>query len=283
MEKVAILGPGLLGGSLALALRARGAVSVAVWARRAEAAAAAERLGAADVASNDLRKVVADANIVVLCTPVGAMPSLARELVESLSPDALVTDVGSVKNVVVKQLNEIFAHRGRFIGSHPMAGSEQAGIDAARRDLFQGAACIITPDPSTARSSIEEVTAFWKSVGCNVGTLSPEAHDQVVALISHLPHLVATTLLSTIHDLHPAAFAFAGPGLRDSTRVASGPPEMWAEILDANRDPVRHAVEAMIEKLGQTLKLLDRATPTCDLQAFLTRIKTQRDTIRFPK
>ena len=283
MEKVAILGPGLLGGSLALELRERPATSVAVWARRPEAAAAAEGAGLADFISTDVGKVVAGAAIVVLCTPVAAMPPLARQFAESILPDALITDVGSVKGAVVQELNSVFTARGRFIGSHPMAGSEQTGIDAARPDLFRGAACIITPDDATKESAITDASRFWKNVGCTVGILSPAEHDQVVALVSHLPHLVAATLIATINDLHPAAFAFAGPGLRDTTRIASGPAAMWTEILQTNSQAVRHAAEAMIEKLGQTVKLLDRAAPTCDLQTFLTRAKAARDTIRFPK
>jgi prephenate dehydrogenase len=283
MEKVAILGPGLLGGSLAFALRGRTNASVAVWARREEAASAVEDAGVAHFASNNLRKVVDGADVVVLCTPIGVMPALARELVRVVSPDALVTDVGSVKGSVVRELGAIFAGVARFIGSHPMAGSEQSGIEAARADLFDGALCIITPEAVTPPPAMEEVAQLWQAVGCTVAALSPEAHDQTVALVSHLPHLVAATLIAAIGERHPAAFAFAGPGLRDSTRIASGPAAMWAEILEANRDAVRQAVEAMIEKLGQTMKLLDPAAPAADLEGFLTRAKTPRDTIRFPK
>jgi prephenate dehydrogenase len=283
MEKVAILGPGLLGGSLAFALRNRTNSQVAIWARRADAAAAAQQAGAAHFASDNLRKVVEGADTVVLCTPIGVMSSLARELAVVIADDVLVTDVGSVKASVTSELGEIFAGRARFVGSHPMAGSEQTGIEAARADLFEGALCIITPVAATPPSAIRDASTLWQTVGCTVTSISPEAHDQTIALVSHLPHLVAATLITAISEAHPAAFAFAGPGLRDATRIASGPPAMWMEILHANRDAVRRAGEAMIEKLGQTVKLLDQSTPTCDLQAFLTRAKTQRDTIRFPK
>ena len=281
MEKVAILGPGLLGGSLAFALRERTDASVAIWARRDEAAQAARQNGAAHFASDNLREVVDGADVAVLCTPIGVMPALARELAHLIASDALVTDVGSVKTAVVRELRAIFAGRARFIGSHPMAGSEQTGIAAARADLFDGALCIITPEGGTPPSAVSDAATFWQTVGCTVASLSPEAHDQTVALVSHLPHLVAATLIATISEMHPAAFAFAGPGLRDSTRIASGPPLMWTEILHANRDALQRAGEAMIEKLSQTVKLLDR--PGRDLEGFLTRAKTQRDTIRFPK
>jgi prephenate dehydrogenase len=281
MEKVAILGPGLLGGSLAFALRERTDASVAIWARRDEAVRAARQNGAAHFASDNLREVVDGADVAVLCTPIGVMPALARELAQVIANDALVTDVGSVKTAVVRELREIFASRARFIGSHPMAGSEQTGMAAARADLFHGALCIITPEAETPASAVNDAATFWQTVGCTVASLSPEAHDQTVALVSHLPHLVAATLIATISEMHPAAFAFAGPGLRDSTRIASGPPPMWTEILQANRDALQRAGEAMIEKLSQTVKLLDR--PGRDLQGFLARAKTQRDTIRFPK
>ncbi len=239
MTRLAIVGPGLLGGSIALAARRSGGFHAAVWARRAEAVQEIEVLGIADKTSNNLRDVVADAEIIVLCVPIGAMPAIAREIAGLIHGDAMITDVGSVKGCVVAELSAIFLQRGRFIGSHPMAGSEQSGVKAARADLFDGAVCIMTPDRSSDHAACGDIREFWKKLGCRVTELSPLAHDEIVAQISHFPHLLASTLVQAVADGNPDALHFSGPGFRDLTRVAEGPPAMWAEILHTNRDAVR--------------------------------------------
>ena len=277
MLSLAILGPGLLGGSIALAARRAGGGRIALWARRAEAVAEVAALGLADAVSTDLRAIVADADLVILCVPIGAMPALAREIAGLISPRTIVTDVGSVKAPVVAELGEIFRERGRFVGSHPMAGSEQNGIRAARAELFDDAACILTPDAASDAAAVAELRAFWQTLGCRVLEVSPAAHDEIVALVSHLPHLLAATLVHTVLAENARAFEFSGPGFRDTTRVAAGPPAMWAEILRANRDAVRKSAEAMIEKLRGILTLLDRDQPMTE---FLTQAKAQRDRLR---
>lgn len=186
MNSLAILGPGLLGGSLALAARRLGGSRVALWARRAEAVAEIEAMGIADAVSTDVRAIVAGVDLVILCVPVGAMPALAREIADAISPQTIVTDVGSVKAAVVAELGEIFRRRGRFVGSHPMAGSEQTGIRAARAELFEDAACILTPDGASDPAAVAELRAFWQEVGCRVLEVAPAEHDEIVALVSHL-------------------------------------------------------------------------------------------------
>ena len=280
MKTLAIIGPGLLGGSIVLAARRAGGWRTALWARRAAAVAEIAALGIADAASTDLRAVVADADLVVLCVPIGAMPALAREIADAISDRTIVTDVGSVKASVVAELGAIFHGRGRFVGSHPMAGSEQTGIGAARAELFDGAACIVTPDAATDAGALAEVRAFWQTLGARVLEVAPAAHDEIVALVSHLPHLLAATLVQTVLAENARAFEFCGPGFRDTTRVAAGPPAMWAEILRTNREAVRKSAEAMIEKLRGIITLLDQDEP---MTAFLTAAKTQRDRLRFPK
>jgi prephenate dehydrogenase len=283
---VAILGPGLLGGSLALALRERGAARVALWARRSEAVQEARARGCADAVSSDLAEIVRKADCVVLATPIGAMAGLARAAAPHLKPGALVTDVGSVKAPVVRELGRIFAGRARFIGSHPMAGSEQSGLDAARADLFQDAVCIVTPVADSAPGATDEATRLWTSVGASVRILGPAEHDAFVAWISHLPHLLAATLVEAVGRGCPGAFDFCGPGFRDTTRVASGPPGMWTEILGTNREAVRAAVDGLIEKLRAVSTLLASA-PDAERDAFmnqlLTDAKARRDALRLPK
>lgn len=277
MKSLAILGPGLLGGSIALAARRAGGWRVGLWARRAEAVAEIEERGIADAVSTDLRGIVAGADLVILCVPIGVMPALAREIADAISADTIVTDVGSVKAPVVAELGAIFRGRGRFVGSHPMAGSEQTGIAAARTELFDDAACILTPDASSDAGAVAELRAFWQSLGSRVLEVPPAGHDEIVALVSHLPHLLAATLVHTVQVENAGAFDFSGPGFRDTTRVASGPPAMWAEILRTNRDAVRKSAEAMIEKLREIITLLDREP---QMTEFLTQAKAQRDRLR---
>ena len=282
LPRVAIVGPGLLGGSIALAVRARGLGSVAIWARRADATAAALRDGFADVASTDLREVVSEADVVVFCTPIGAMPALAREIAPLVKPGALITDVGSAKGGLVAELAPIFRGRGRFVGSHPMAGSEQTGMRAARADLFEGAVCIVTPEAASQPEAVAAIGGFWASLGCQLRHLGPVEHDEVVALISHLPHLLAATLVNTVAASHSAALDFSGPGFRDTTRVAAGAPDMWAGILTANRDAVRKSVEAMVESLREIANILARDAGDPALLEFLKLAKHRRDTLRQP-
>jgi prephenate dehydrogenase len=286
MKKLAVIGPGLLGGSIALAARRLPGWSVSAWARRPAAVDELLERGIVDAASTQLQAVAADADLVVLCVPIGAMPALAKELAEIVPASAIVTDVGSVKAPVVAALTPLFQERGHFIGSHPMAGSEQTGLQAARVDLFDGAVCILTPEAEVSRlSAVEALTVFWSALGCRTVVLSPQRHDEAVALVSHLPHLFAAALVNTIARKNRDAFEFAGPGFRDTTRVASGPPEMWTEILTTNRAALRESAEAMIEMLRESLRLLDSAAPGAEthMNEFLAQAKAERDRLRLPR
>jgi len=285
LKRIAILGPGLLGGSLGLALKARTEVQVAMWARREEAVATVRAQGCADDASTDLSTVVAGADTVVFATPIGVMSDLARKVVPHVAQDALITDVGSVKGPVCAELSAIFeSSAARFIGSHPMAGSEQTGLEAARSDLFDGAVCIVTPDTKTTSDTLSRATALWEAVGGQVRVIAPHEHDAIVATISHLPHLLAAVLVNTVSE-RPAAFDFCGPGFRDTTRIASGPPQMWTEILGENRAAVVDALDALIEKLRAASKLLSSGSSERDqsMNLLLTQAKAQRDRLRLPK
>ncbi len=282
MKRIAILGPGLLGGSIALRLRAEGGHHVALWARRPEAIVEINERGCADHASTDVQAVVRNADLVVLCVPVAAMAGLAREIASHLRPDTIVTDVGSVKAALVAELSAIFAGHARFVGSHPMAGSEFTGLAGARADLFAGAACIVTPSATGDDDSVERVSGFWSRLGCRVVQLAPQEHDECVALVSHLPHVVAGTLVRTVAAQNPRAFAVVGPGFRDSTRVSSGPPELWVGILRENAEAVCAALDAMIAKLRDLRQTLAPFSES-GIRAALTEAKQTRDQITFPK
>ncbi len=281
--KLAIVGPGLLGGSIALAARRAGGFHVAMWGRRPESVQEALDRKMADHTSTRLEEIAENADLVVLCVPVGVMPALAQHMVKCLPKTALVTDVGSVKRKVVEELRPILQRR--FIGSHPMAGSNQTGMGAARAGLFDGAACIVTPAEDSLETDTATVQNFWKTLGCRVMRLSPERHDEMVASISHFPHLLAALLVRSVECQNPAAFDLVGPGFRDTTRVAAGPPEMWTEILQANSSAVKKSAEAMIEKLREALTLLERLEQGdhSQMTELLRKAKNRRDSLKLPE
>jgi prephenate dehydrogenase len=280
MKSVAILGPGLLGGSIALALRADPETNVRLWARRPEAVEEARALAVADLVTGSVAEAVSGADTVVMCVPVGAMEGVLRQALSSLSPTALVTDVGSVKKPVCDALAPLVGDRALFVGSHPMAGSEKAGLSAARADLFVNAVCILTPEPGLTRpDACERASAFWTRLGCRVRTLTPQMHDEVCALISHLPHLTAAALVRNVEEACPEAFGFCGPGFRDSTRIAAGLPGMWTEILSSNRSAVAGSLRGLIAILEPLAAQLERGGPEAEaaIHDFLAAAKGRRD------
>ena len=281
LRKLSILGPGLLGGSIGLAARQRKvARRVSMWARRPDAADQAYQLGAADEATHDLAKVVADAELVVLATPIGAMRGLVEQILPNLPAGCVVTDVGSVKYPIVTALSDALAGKARFVGSHPMAGSEQSGIDAARRDLFDNAVCIVTPREDTDKSALQLVYDFWKAIGCTVKTLPPLEHDEIVARISHLPHLVAAAVVNVVCSDGSHPLNFVGPGFKDFTRIASGPFEMWTEICLENRQEIGRALDVLIEELAKVRAAVENSDAV-ELRTMLKRAKHFRDELRF--
>lgn len=257
---VAILGPGLLGGSLALALRRRlPEASVRIWARRDAAVREILDRGLADCATSSVIDAVDGASLVILATPVGVMAELTGQVLQGrLRPGCTVTDVGSVKGSVVAALEPLFAGGGaHFVGSHPMAGSEKAGLGAAREDLFDGAACIVTPTAGTNATALEQVTSFWRLLGCSVLQMSAAEHDRRVARISHLPHVMAaiTTLAALRAD--PSALPCAGNGFRDTTRVAAGDPALWSGILLENRAEVAASLRDALDTTRELLEMVE--------------------------
>jgi len=260
-RKAAILGVGLLGGSLGMALRRRGlAGEVYGFVRREATAKEAMEVGAVDRAGGSLEEAVAGADLVVLCTPVAQMAGLAREIAPLLEPGACVTDVGSVKEaVVVAAEGPIAGAGGCFIGSHPMAGSERTGVTAAREDLFCRAVSVVTPTEASDAGALERVRGLWEAVGARVLTMTPRHHDVLVSRSSHLPHLLAATLARFV--LSPEQPAEQGclcaTGFRDTTRVASGSPEMWRDIALGNRVALLAALDGMQGALTEFRGLLE--------------------------
>ena len=281
LRKLTILGPGLLGGSIGLAARQRKvARRIVIWARRPDAADQAWKLGAADEATNDLTKAVTDAELVVVATPIGVMRTLVDQMRPALPEGCIVTDVGSVKYPVVTALSDALAGKARFVGSHPMAGSEQSGIDAARRDLFDNAVCIVTPREDTDKAALQVVYDFWKAIGCTVKTLAPQEHDEIVARTSHLPHIVAAAVVNVVCNDGAHPLNFVGPGFKDFTRIAGGPFEMWTEICLENREEIGRALDQLIEELVKVRAAVKNADAV-ELRTMLKRAKHFRDELRF--
>ncbi|MCE0497866.1 MAG: prephenate dehydrogenase/arogenate dehydrogenase family protein [Methylacidiphilales bacterium] len=274
---VAILGPGLIGGSLALALAERGlAERLMIYARSPRALDAIRTAGVDAELTGNPSEAVRDADVVVLCVPIEAMAGLVHEIRDALKPTALVTDVGSVKGSVDRDLAPLLDDRALWIGSHPMAGSEQAGFAAARADLFEGASVIITPTQHTQSEAKRRAEQFWQSIGGTVVTLTPEKHDLHVAQISHLPHLLAAALVNQAFD---EARELAGGGFRDTTRVASGSPELWTEILLANSKAVALQLDRIMSNLSaveSVLKGEDKAAAKSILFEMLKRAQHSR-------
>jgi cyclohexadieny/prephenate dehydrogenase len=279
-RQITILGPGLLGGSIGLAVREHKlAGKVVAWGRRIESARAAVKCGAADVAALTPGEAVANSDLVILCTPVGSMLPLAREFRSKLSKGCIVTDVGSTKYDVVKHLSTLLSGRATFIGSHPMAGAEKDGLSAAKAKLFEGAVCILTPLPRTRTVPLKKLADFWQSLGCSLKTTSPAEHDEIVSYVSHLPHLVAAALVNLVGSRKAEAFNFIGNGFRDMTRIASGPPEMWAEIVMTNREEIRRCVDRMIDELESIRRNIANQSDI-DIRSYLRRAREQREELK---
>ena len=273
-RRVTILGPGLIGGSLAMALRRAGHFrDISIWTRREEAALEAASLLPDCRVSHDLAAAVADSEIAVLCLSPHAIEAIGPELVKYLPKHAVVTDAGSVKGKIVTQLQAVFG--GRFIGAHPMAGSEQSGIRAARETLYAGAVCILTPTPITDPSARYLAAELWTAAGCTLQEMSPEAHDRAMARISHLPHAAAAALVHAALGADPSLVRLAGGGYRDSTRIAGGPEGLWAEIFLDNSAEVLNGIHDLQTAL-ETLKLGLESGNRSAVEAFLADARTLR-------
>jgi Prephenate dehydrogenase len=240
---LAILAPGLLGGSVARAARAHGIASrIAIWARRPETRVALREQPWCDHVADTPEAAVRDASLVVIAAPVDRIVDLTRQIAPHLAPDAIVTDVGSVKGEISRLGHAAVAGRAHFVGAHPMAGSEKTGWEHGTPDLFNNRTCFITPLPETDSAAAETVARFWRDLGAEPVTVSPDAHDEIVAHISHLPQVLASTLCAFLARKNPAWRNHAGGGLRDTTRIAASDPQLWRTILEQNRDEVLRAL-----------------------------------------
>jgi len=248
LKNVAIVGVGLIGGSIGLALRERKlADSVVGIGRRQGSLRIARRAGAVTNTTIDIAKGVAEAELVVLCSPVGLIVEHARIAAQHAPEGTLITDAGSTKRTIVDALDGALPRGCRFLGGHPLAGSEKSGPSYARADLFEGRVAILTPTPDTQAHDYDLLEAFWQALGAVVVKMSADEHDRTLAMISHLPHAAASTLAATMPEVY---LRLGGTGLRDTTRLAAGSPVLWRQIMAENREYVLGALEAYGRKLA---------------------------------
>lgn len=254
METIAIMGTGLMGSSLGLALKKRRVpVCIHAYARRAETRDLILKRGLADAVFADPDETVKGAGLVVFCVPVLTIPELAKACRTCFAPGAVVTDVGSTKARLHELMAEALAGTGAcFIGSHPICGSEQQGIEAGSADLYDGAMTVVTPS-AASETAIEKVSALWKNAGSIVTVMNAGKHDRILAATSHLPHVVAAALALSAGDNG----LFCGSGFRDTTRIAEGSPQVWSDIIRTNAPALKAALKIFRKNLDELAALAE--------------------------
>ena len=274
-QKITLIGVGMLGGSVGLAAKQRGVAGrVCGLVRREESIAECLAAGVVDDATLDVAEAVADADLVILCTPVGRMGELAAAMKPHLAADAIVTDVGSVKASVVAAVEPVLP---RFVGSHPLCGSEKAGVANARGDLFAGTVCAVTPTDASDAATVETITKFWTALGSRVVNLTAANHDAIVARTSHLPHVLASALVNAVLAQPRAGESdFLGTGFRDTTRLASGEAGMWRDIALDNAEAIAVAVEDLQSEIGRLKTALSEKDGAA-LEKFFAEGQSARD------
>ena len=254
-ERLAVLGLGLLGGSVALAARRSGVAECVVGAtRRAEVRETALERGVVDAVDTP-ENAVRGADLVVLATPVYAMSDLVRTIAPTLDAGALVTDVGSVKAVLDETFPGLLPRGVHYVGSHPMAGSHHRGLAHARADLFEGAPCVVMRGRDT--EIVERLCTFWRALGARVVLRDPREHDTEVAWMSHVPHVLAFAFAQALDGAPDGAHAVSGPGFRDFTRIAHSEPELWGDILTANRKAIAGPLQAVADALTSLARTIE--------------------------
>jgi cyclohexadieny/prephenate dehydrogenase len=282
-DKIAIIGPGLIGSSIARAARAQGAVrSIVASARSAKTRARVVALGLADKVVETNAEAVADADLVIVCVPVGVCGAVAREIGPHLKAGATVSDVGSVKGSIVRDMGPHLPSNLHFVPAHPVAGTEHSGPDAGFAELFEGRWCILTPPEGTDPEAVERLAAFWRRLGAKVETMTPEHHDLVLAITSHIPHLIAYNIVGTAADVEDVTqsevIKFSAGGFRDFTRIAASDPVMWRDVFLNNKE----AVLEMLGRFSEDLAALQRMIRWDDgaaLEALFTRTRAIRRSI----
>lgn len=282
-RKLALIGIGLIGSSIALAAKRQGLVEViSIATRRQETLDEARALGLGDIYTLDAAQAVRGADLVILCAPVGAYDELAKVIGPALEPGAILSDVGSVKEHVIKVVGPHVPPGVHFIPGHPLAGTEHSGPSAGFAELFAGRWCVLTPTADVPQAQTDKLVAFWKGLGSEVECMDATRHDMVLAITSHVPHLIAYNIVGTVADLEAdtksEVIKFSASGFRDFTRIAASDPVMWRDVFLTNRD----AVLEMLGRFNEDLSVLQRAVRSGDgpaLEALFTRTRAIRRSI----
>jgi cyclohexadieny/prephenate dehydrogenase len=282
-NKLALIGIGLIGSSIALGARRHGlAAEIAISTRRAATLAEAEALGLGDFYTLEAAEAVRGADLVILCTPVGAYGAVMAEIAPALSPGAILSDVGSVKAYVHKVVGPLVPAGVHFVPAHPIAGTEHSGPAAGFAELFIGRWCVLTPETGTDAVAIDRLTSFWSALGSNVEVMDARHHDRVLAITSHVPHLIAYNIVNTARHLERVTdsevIKFSAGGFRDFTRIAASDPVMWRDVFLTNRE----AVLDMLGRFLEDLSMLQRAVRDGDgpsMEALFTRTRAIRRSI----
>lgn len=272
-DRAVIVGMGLLGGSIGMAMRERRVASTVIGVgRRPETLDAALRRGAVDEATLELKHALPDADLVIVCTPVQNVARIVRQADSAINSSALITDVGSTKGNICRELEEPVP---TFIGSHPLAGSHQSGVEFAQGDLLEGKTTIVTPSPTSSPLLVQDLEKFWQSLGSQTVQMTPQSHDQAVARTSHLPHVVAAALAACTEE---HVLPLVAAGWCDTTRVAGGNVDLWSQILSENRGPTLTAMRHFASHFDQWLAALE-SEDTNQLESLLTLGKQKRDSL----
>jgi len=276
-SRLALIGFGLIGGSIARAARAQGAVrSIVTTARSAATRKRVAELGIADQVVETNAAAVEGADLVIVCIPVGACGEVAKEIAAHLAPGATVSDVGSVKGAVVRDMAPHLPKHVHFVPAHPVAGTENSGPDSGFAELFVNRWCILTPPDGADPAAVERLASFWRALGANVESMPADHHDLVLGITSHLPHLIAYTIVGTADELSEVTrsevLKFSAGGFRDFTRIAASDPTMWRDIFLANKD----AVLEMLGRFSEDLSALTRAMRAGDGQTLFDHFTRTR-------
>ncbi len=276
-NRLALIGVGLIGSSIARAARVQNAAgSIVATARSAATRRRVAELGIADQVVETNAAAVEGADLVILCIPVGACGAVAKEIAPHLKPGAVVSDVGSVKGSIVRDMSPHLPKGVNFVPAHPVAGTEYSGPDAGFAELFVNRWCILTPPKETDPKAVEKVAAFWKLLGANVETMDADHHDLVLAITSHLPHLIAYTIVGTADELSEVTksevLQFSAGGFRDFTRIAASDPTMWRDVFLANKD----AVLEMLGRFNEDISALTKAIRKGDGKALFEHFTRTR-------
>ena len=279
-NRVAFIGIGLIGASMALAMKRDNlAGEIVACARRDETLHTAANLKIVDTTTKDYRAAVADADLVVIATPVGTYRDIAQAIAPHLKPGAIITDVGSVKRDAISAIEPHVPDGTHFVAGHPVAGTEHSGPEAGFPELFEGRWCILTPTDKTDKNALNQISEMWRKIGAKVETMPPDHHDMVLAITSHLPHLIAYTIVGTAadlgEDLKQEVIKYSASGFRDFTRIAASDPVMWRDIFLSNKD----AVLTILQRFSEDLSGMQRAIRKNDgkaLEELFTRTRTIR-------